>query len=133
VLSAALAAVGLPMALLAMVTWPAAAIALVAVTGTGAVLVEVLSETCLQRTLDEAVFGRAYGLAVPASLGGIVAGSLLAPALVSILGGPGALLLAGAGVLCYALMLLRPGRHLAGRARAGRAGVLAGIPRVCRK
>jgi hypothetical protein len=26
---------------------------------------------------------------------------------------------AGAGVLCYALMLLRPGRELAGRAPAG--------------
>ena len=78
-LSAALAAVGLPMALLAIITWPAAAIALAAVTGTGAVLVEILTETSLQRTLDEEVFGRAYGLAVPASLGGIVVGSLIAP------------------------------------------------------
>ena len=31
-------------------------------------------ETCLQRTLDQEVFGRAYGLELPASLGGIVAG-----------------------------------------------------------
>lgn len=121
VLSAALAAVGLPMALLAIITWPAAAIALAAVTGTGAVLVEILTETSLQRTLDEEVFGRAYGLAVPASLGGIVAGSLIAPALVSVLGGQGALVVAGAGVLCYALTLLRPGRALAGQAPAGRA------------
>ena len=70
VLSAALAAVGVPMTLLAMITWPAAAVAIVAVTGTGAVLVEILTETSLQRTLDDEVFGRAYGLAVPASLGG---------------------------------------------------------------
>ncbi len=119
VLSTALGAVGLAMALLAVVTWPAAAIAIVAVTGTGAVLVEILTETGLQRTLDEEVFGRAYGLAVPASLGGIVAGSLIAPALVGFLGESGALLVAGLGVLCYALMLLRPGRELAGRAAAG--------------
>ena len=35
------------------------------------------------------------------------------------LGGQGALVVAGAGVLCYALTLLRPGRGLAGRAAAG--------------
>jgi len=93
--------------------------ALAAVTGTGAVLVEILTETSLQRTLDDEVFGRAYGLAVPASLGGIVAGSLIAPALVGVLGGQGALVVAGAGVLCDALMLLRPGRELAGRVPAG--------------
>ena len=119
VLSAALAAVGVPMTLLAVITWPAAAVAIVAVTGTGAVLVEILTETSLQRTLDEEVFGRAYGLAVPASLAGIVAGSLLAPLLVAVFGERGALIVAGAGVLCYALMLLRPGRGLTGRASAG--------------
>jgi MFS family permease len=119
VLSAALAAVGVPMALLAMITWPAAAVAIVAVTGTGAVLVEILTETSLQRILDDKVFGRAYGLAVPASLGGIVVGSLLAPLLVAAFGERGALIVAGAGVLCYALMLLRPGRGLTGRASAG--------------
>ena len=119
VLSAALAAVGVPMTLLAVITWPAAAIAIVAVTGTGAVLVEILTETSLQQTLDDEVFGRAYGLAVPASLGGIVVGSLLAPLLVAVFGERGALIVAGAGVLCYALMLLRPGRGLTGRASAG--------------
>ena len=119
VLSAALAAVGVPMTLLAMITWSPAAVAIVAVTGTGAVLVEILTETSLQRTLDDEVFGRAYGLAVPASLGGIVVGSLLAPLLVAVFGERGALIVAGAGVLCYALMLLRPGRGLTGRASAG--------------
>ena len=49
------------------------AIALAAVTGTGAILVEVLTETSLQRTLPAGVFGRAYGLALPASMAGIVA------------------------------------------------------------
>jgi MFS family permease len=109
VLMAALAALGLPMPLLAVVRWPAAAIALAAVTGIGAALVEILTETELQRTLDEAVFGRAYGLALPASLGGIVVGSVLAPVLISALGGPGALVATGLAVLTYTLVLL-PGK-----------------------
>ena len=66
------------MPLLAVVPVPAAAIALVAATGMGAVLVEILTDTGLQRMLDEDVFGRAYGLALPASLAGIVVGSLVA-------------------------------------------------------
>ena len=40
--------------------------------GAGAVLVEVLCETALQRELDEEVFARAYGIALPVSIGGIV-------------------------------------------------------------
>ncbi len=73
-------------------------------------LVEILTETCLQRTLDEEVFGRAYGLALPASLGGIVVGSLVAPLLTSALGGPGALVATGCAVLAYAALLLRTRR-----------------------
>jgi MFS family permease len=107
VLAAALAAVGLPMPLLVVVHWPVAAVALVAVTGMGAMLVEILTETGLQRMLDEEVFGRAYGLALPASIGGIVAGSLLAPVLAGVLGGPGALVASGLAVLAYAVVLLR--------------------------
>ncbi len=106
-LAAALAAVGLPMPLLALITWPAAAVGMAAVTGAGAILVEILTETGLQRTLDDEVFGRAYGLALPASLGGIVVGSLVAPLLVAIFGGRGALVVAGAAVLSYAFAALR--------------------------
>jgi MFS family permease len=108
VLLTALAAVGLPMPLLAVAHWPALAIALTALTGTGAILVEILTETGLQRALAPEVFGRAYGLALPASIGGIVAGSLIAPLLISTLGGTGALVTAGAIVLAYAVAMLRP-------------------------
>ena len=106
--AAALAGVGLPMPLLALIRWPAAAIVLVAVSGIGAMLVEILTETGLQRSLDEEVFGRAYGLAIPASYGGIALGSLLAPALAGALGTPGALVVTGSAVLGYAALLLRP-------------------------
>ena len=66
------------------------------VTGAGAILVEIMTETGLQRTLPPDVFGRAYGLALPASIAGIVVGSLIAPLLASALGTTGALLACGA-------------------------------------
>jgi MFS family permease len=133
VLAAALAAVGLPMPLLVVVHWPVAAIALVAATGMGAVLVEILTETGLQRMLDEDVFGRAYGLALPASIGGIAVGSLLAPVLAGALGGPGALVASGLAVMAYAVVLLRrtrtvPTATFSEPARPGAATPQAVIP-----
>ena len=107
VLLAALGAVGLPMAVLAVTHWAAAALVLVAISGTGAILVEVLTETSLQRTLPAEMFGRAYGLALPASIGGIAAGSLIAPLLTSVFGGTGALVVCGAAVVAYGLLMLR--------------------------
>jgi predicted MFS family arabinose efflux permease len=107
VLLAALAAVGLPMPLLAIVHWPVLAMALVFATGAGAIAVEILTETSLQRSLPAEAFGRAYGLALPASIGGIAAGALLAPALTSLLGLTGALVSVGAVVAAYGLLIQR--------------------------
>ena len=59
---------------------------------------------------NEDVFGRAYGLALPASIGGIVLGSLIAPGLVTALGGSRALVVVGTMVLAYALVVLREAR-----------------------
>jgi MFS family permease len=107
VLAAALLAAGLPTLLLAVTRWPAAAIVLTGLTGMGALLVEIMTETGLQRMLDEDVFGRAYGLAIPASLGGIVIGSLIAPVLATAIGGSGALVAVGGAVIAYAALVLR--------------------------
>jgi MFS family permease len=107
VLAGALLAAGLPTMLLAVTHWPAAAIVLTGLTGLGALLVEIMTDTGLQRMLDQDVFGRAYGLAIPASLGGIVAGSLIAPVLATALGGSGALVAVGGAVLAYAALVLR--------------------------
>jgi len=106
VLASALAAVGVPMLALADTRWAALAIALAAATGVGAILVEIMTETGLQRALPPEMFGRAYGLALPASIGGIAAGSLIAPLLVSMLGSTGALIACGAAVVSYSLVLL---------------------------
>jgi MFS family permease len=107
VLAAALAVAGLPTLLLAVVRWPAAAIVLTGLTGMGALLVEILTETTLQRELDEDVFGRAYGIAFPAAIAGIVVGSVIAPGLAALLGGSGALVVVGGTVLAYALLVMR--------------------------
>jgi hypothetical protein len=57
--------------------------------------------------LDQDVFGRAYGLAIPATHGGIVAGSQIAP-VVGPQGGRSCALAAGGGaVLAYAALVLR--------------------------
>jgi MFS family permease len=107
VLLAALAAVGLPMLALPWASSAVLAIALAATTGVGAILVEILTETAMQRSLPAEVFGRAYGLALPASVAGIAAGSLVAPLLVTALGGTGAMVAGGGAVIAYGLVLLR--------------------------
>ena len=127
VLAAALTAAALPMPLLALTHWPAVAIALLACGGTGALLVEIMTETCLQRTLDEEIFGRAYGLAIPAAIGGIVAGSLIAPLLSGVLGTSGALVAIGGAVLGYAALLLR-GQRTAPAAVPAAAPVQVPVP-----
>ena len=111
--AAALGAAGLPTLLLAVVRWPAVAIVLAGLTGLGAMLVEILTDTTLQRTLDEDVFGRAYGLAYPAAIAGIMVGSVIAPGLAALLGGSGALVVVGGTVLAYALLVMRGTDHAA--------------------
>jgi MFS family permease len=106
VLLAALAAVGLPMLALSVTHWAAIALVLAGFTGAGAILVEVLTETSLQRILPAESFGRAYGLALPAAVGGIAAGSLIAPLLTIAFGGTSALVACGAPVVAYGLLIL---------------------------
>jgi MFS family permease len=106
-LAVALVLVGLPVAALGLVSSLWAALALALVGGSGGVVAEVLSETALPRLVDADVLGRAYALAVPASLGGIVAGSLVAGPLVALLGLTGAMAAAGVAVLGLAALLLR--------------------------
>lgn len=108
VLALSLGAVAVPLPLLAVNPSVAVAIALTALSGAGAVVVEILTETALQRMLDESVFGRAYGFAVPASIAGIVVGSLVAPLGVASLGVTVTLCLLGAVVVAYAVAQVRP-------------------------
>jgi MFS family permease len=106
-LAGSLALVGLPTLAMPAAHWAPAAILLAGFTGAGALCVEIMTETGLQRMLDDEVFGRAYGLALPASIGGIAVGSLIAPVLVSAFGETAALLACGAVVTSYCAVLWR--------------------------
>ncbi len=67
-----------------------------------------VGDTCLQRSLDPAVFARAYGLVVPAYVAAIAAGALLAPVSVSVIGAGGTLVLVGLAAVAYGAFLLAP-------------------------
>jgi MFS family permease len=108
VLLLALAAVGLPTMALALVHWGPAAIVLVAIVGAGSILVEIVTDTTVQRTLPSEVLGRAYGITLPAAIAGIVLGTLIAPVLTSALGGTGALLACGAAATAYGVAISLP-------------------------
>jgi MFS family permease len=103
-----LLAVAVPSSLLAVTPWLAGAVFLAVVIGAGSVMVEVVVDTALARSLDEAVLARAYGLAFPASIGGIVVGSLIAAPLVALVGLSGALAAVGGLVAVYCLVLCLP-------------------------
>ncbi len=106
-LAVALLLVAASMAALGQSTSLLQALVLAVLGGGGMIAGEVLSETALPRLVDDEVLGRAYGLAVPVSLGGIVVGSLAAGPLVSLLGLHGAFAAAGAFVALGAALLLR--------------------------
>ena len=92
-----------------------------------------MTETGLQRMLDDEVFGRAYGLALPASIAGIAAGSLIAPALVSAFGQTAALLACGAVVTAYCAVVWRSrpaGAAAPAIARPAVTAPMAGAPTV---
>jgi MFS family permease len=106
-LAGSLALVGVPTLAMPAAHWAPAAILLAAFTGAGALCVEIMTETGLQRMLADEVFGRAYGLALPASIAGIAAGSLIAPVLVNALGQSAALLVCGVVVTSYCAVIWR--------------------------
>lgn len=75
--------------------------------GGGLVVGEVLSDSALPVLLDDSVLGRAYGLALPVSIGGIAVGSLLAGPLVAVAGTTGAFAVAAATVIAVCGLLVR--------------------------
>jgi predicted MFS family arabinose efflux permease len=129
-LAASLTMVGGPMLALPLAHWAPAALLLTGFTGAGAVCVEVMTDTGLQRMLDDEVFGRAYGLTLPAAVAGIAAGSLLAPALVSAFGLSTALLAGGGVVVAYCAVVCRFRQAVPSTAGPQPAWELVGAPTV---
>jgi MFS family permease len=125
VLVGALLVLAVPSSLMALTPWLPGLLVLGVIGGAGAVLVEVLCETALQRELDEDVFARAYGVALPMILGGIVVGSLVAAPLSALVGMTGAIVATGLLAAGYAGIVVLPGRTV-GRHRAPRRIAVAG-------
>jgi MFS family permease len=109
-LAIAMTLVALPVAGLGVAPTLPFAIALALLGGGGMVVAEVLTETTLPRMVDDDVLGRAYGLLIPASICGIVAGSLVAGPLVALAGVSGAMAVVAAGVALAGALLVRERR-----------------------
>jgi MFS family permease len=109
-LAVAMALVALPLAALGLAGTLPLAIGLSLVGGGGMVVAEVLGETALPRMVEDEVLGRAYGLVLPASLMGIVAGSLVAAPLVAVAGVAGAMAASAALVALIGALLVRERR-----------------------
>jgi predicted MFS family arabinose efflux permease len=109
-LAVAMALVALPLAGLGLAGTLPLALGLALLGGGGMVVAEVLGDTALPRMVDDEVLGRAYGLLVPASLAGIVAGSLVAAPLVALAGLGGAMAATAAVVALAGALLVRERR-----------------------
>jgi MFS family permease len=86
---------GIPIVLCAVWTNLAFALVLFAVIGVGNTLVDVAGMTLLQRTADDQVLGRVFGVMESLVLATMAVGSLAAPGLVAVLGPRGALVAVG--------------------------------------
>jgi MFS family permease len=80
-------------------------------TGAGSIVVEVATDTSLQVSLDPDVLARAYGISFPAAVSGIVVGSLVAAPLVAVLGVQWALVVVGALMVGYVVVVAWQGHR----------------------
>ena len=109
ILALAVLALAAPLPMIAVAGWLPGVLVLVAVIGAASLVSEVVGDTALQRSLDPAVFARAYGLVLPAALAGIAGGALLAAPCVSLVGLDGTLVLVGTvAAACGGAILAAP-------------------------
>jgi MFS family permease len=95
---------GLSLMAIALVSVPAVACLLFAVSGAGKAFVDVAGRTLLQRAVPAAVLSRIFGVQESLLMGGLALGSAVAPVLVHVFGPRGAFV--AAGLLLPALGLL---------------------------
>jgi len=89
---------GVPLALTAVWSNLAFALVLFGVIGLANTLVDVTGMTLLQRSADDDVLGRVFGVLESLVLAALALGSLVAPGIVSVLGAKAALVIAGASL-----------------------------------
>jgi MFS family permease len=123
-LAVGLVAGSVPLAAIAFVVQPIAAFAILVVAGAGAIVVDVVSVTLLQRALPSDVLGRVFGIYDALDVGAIMVGALVAPILVSLVGLDNALIIGGVTLPLVPLLGFPAMRRL-GDVAASRATTLA--------
>jgi MFS family permease len=98
---------GLPVALLAVWTNPAAALVLLAVVGFGNSIEDVALYTLLQRMVPDELLARVFGVVFAVAVVGLGVGSIAAPALVAAFGVRGALVATGCFLVAVTLLVWR--------------------------
>ncbi len=99
-------AIGLPIALVAFTNGPAPALILLGVAGIGKSFLDVTSRTLLQRSVDDDVLARVFGVQEGLAMAALALGSVIAPIAVNRIGVDAAFLLAGLALPAVALISL---------------------------
>lgn len=123
--------VGVPIALVALAEGPLTAILLLGVAGIGKTFFDVTARTLLQRTVDDDVLARVFGVQEGLAMAALAVGSAVAPILVVTLGVDATFVLAGLSLPVVALFVLRPIRSVDRDARLadpGDVALLRGTP-----
>jgi CRP-like cAMP-binding protein len=105
--AAGVLATGLPLALVAFVSQPPLAYALIAITGAGSILLEVTGLTMLQRNLSNEVMGRVFGVMNSLLVGTLLLGSFVTPLMIKAFSLRGTLVITGLILPVVILFALR--------------------------
>jgi MFS family permease len=101
-------AVGLPIACVAVIPNVAVALVLLAVSGVGKSFLDVTARTLLQRSVDDDVLARVFGVQEGSNMAAMAIGSVAAPLLVASVGARGAFVVVGLFLPVIAVLALRP-------------------------
>ena len=104
--------IGVPIALVALAQGPVTAVLLLGVAGIGKSFFDVTARTLLQRTVDDDVLARVFGVQEGLAMAALAIGSAIAPILVVTLGVDATFVLAGLSLPIVALFVLRPIRSV---------------------
>jgi hypothetical protein len=96
-----------PLLLIGVLPGVLAAVALLAVAGTGRIVMDVAGRTLLQRVAPERMLSRVFGVLEGMQTASLALGSIVAPALIAVAGARGAFVLAGAALLVGVALLWR--------------------------
>jgi MFS family permease len=100
--------VGLPIAGVALIPSVAVAFFLLAISGVGKSFLDVTARTLLQRSVDDDVLARVFGVQEGFNMAAMAMGSVIAPVLVALLGPRGAFVAVGLFLPIIALLALGP-------------------------